>query len=137
MIILFSASSFAQETNCENSFVIVEDVPIYPGCHMKKNKTERKNCMSTKISKLISRKFNVKLADNLGLPNGLVKIVLHFKINKKGEIIDADADAPHRKLREEAIRVIKLIPKMKRPGMHRGQAVTVPFAIPVNFYIDS
>ena len=38
-------------------------------------------------------------------------------------------------LREEAIRIIKLLPKFK-PGMQRGKAVGVSYALPINFKLN-
>ena len=40
-----------------------------------------------------------------------------------GEITAIKIRGPHPKVEAEAIRVIKLIPKFKKPGMQKGKAV--------------
>ena len=88
-----------------------------------------------KIAKFISRKFNTDLAQSLGLSTGKQKIFTVFKIDKKGNIVDIKARAPHKRLQEEAIRVINLLPKME-PGMQRKKPVVVKYALPITFSIE-
>ncbi len=115
-------------------FMIIEDVPIFPGCSG--SNKERRECFSVKISKFVSKKFNVELASDLGLPQGTVqKIFVMFKIDKKGNITDIKARAPHKKLQEEAIRVVELLPQMT-PGKQRGKAVSVSYGLPIVFKVE-
>ena len=53
--------------------------------------------------------------------HGKKRIIMLFKIDKVGNIVDIKAKAPHPRLQKEAIRIIKLLPKMK-PGRQRGKA---------------
>ncbi|MDA8762380.1 energy transducer TonB [Flavobacteriaceae bacterium] len=46
-----------------------------------------------------------------------------------------DNDAPHPKLQKEAIRIIKLLPKMK-PGRQRGKAVGVKYTLPMRIEVE-
>ena len=48
--------------------------------------------------------------------------------------MDAKARAPHPRLVKEAIRVVNMLPKMK-PGIHNGEAVVVPYSIPIIFQV--
>ena len=52
-----------------------------------------------------------------------------------GNIVDIQARAPHKKLKEEAIRVIKLLPKME-PGKQQGKPVKVRYSMPIIFKIE-
>ena len=87
------------------------------------------------MSKFINKKFNGELANELGLNPGIQRIFTMFKIDKYGNIVDIQARAPHKKLQEEAIRVIKLLPKMK-PGMQRKVPVGVKYSIPISFQVQ-
>ena len=118
--------------NVEVSISVVENVPIFPGCE-KGNNAKRRKCMSEKISKFVQKKFNTKLAGNLGL-SGRQRISVIFKIDKLGDVVGVRARAPHPKLEDEAIRVINLLPKMK-PGMQLGKAVIVPYSLPIIFEV--
>ena len=115
-------------------FSVIENVPVFPGCETGTNEQKRQ-CMSDKINKFIGRKFNTDLADELGL-SGTMVIISTFKINKNGDIIEVRSRAPHPKLAQEAERVIKLLPKMK-PGKQRGEAVIVPYQLPIRFKVQN
>jgi len=114
-------------------FLILEDVPVFPGC--KGTNEERKACFTKKIGKFVNRKFNTELAEQLGLTEGVQRIYTLFKIDKNGYIIDVQARAPHKSLRQEAIRVINLLPKME-PGKQRGNPVVVKYSLPIAFKIQ-
>ena len=115
-------------------FILIEDVPIFPGCENLSNNEERKDCMSEKITKFINREFNSELGGQLGL-TGINKINVMFKIDTKGDIIEVESRAPHPKLEQEAERVIQALPKMK-PGKQRGNPVIVQYSIPIIFKVQ-
>ncbi len=117
----------------EVSFLVIENVPVFPGC--KGNNAKLKKCMSEKITKHVNRKFNVDLAQDLGLSAGRKRISVQFKIDKSGNITNVQARAPHPRLQKEAIRIIKLLPKMK-PGRQRNKAVTVRYNLPIVFNVE-
>lgn len=114
-------------------FAIIEDVPVYPGC--KGNKAKLRACLQEKITKHVNRKFNSDLASDLGLSPGVKRIFVMFKIDKNGNITDVMARAPHKRLQAEAIRVIKLLPKMI-PGKQRGRPVGVKYSLPIAFKVE-
>lgn len=114
-------------------FAIIEDVPVYPGC--KGNKAKLRACLQEKITKHVNRKFNADLASDLGLSPGVKRIFVMFKIDKNGNITGVMARAPHKRLQEEAIRVIKLLPKMI-PGKQRGRPVGVKYSLPIAFKVE-
>jgi len=115
-------------------FIAVEHVPIYPGCESLESNLERRTCMEQKLKKLITRKFNGDMAENLGL-TGKQRIYVQFKIDKQGYVTDIKTRAPHPKLGKEAERVINKIPKMK-PGMQRDNAVEVIYQLPILFQVQ-
>jgi protein TonB len=116
-------------------FAVIENVPIYPGCEKKKNNTEKKNCMSEKVQKFVQKKFNTDLAGDLGL-EGRQRISVQFKIDKYGNVVNVRARAPHPKLEQEAVKVVKALPKMI-PGKHRGKAVGVLYSLPILFQVEN
>lgn len=117
----------------EVDFLILEDAPIFPGCTGTKN--EMKACFTNKIRKFVGKKFNSELASTLGLSPGTKRIFVLFKIDRNGDIVDIQARAPHVRLKEEAIRVVNLLPKME-PGKQRGNPVTVKYSLPIAFKVE-
>ncbi len=122
------------EEDIEVPFAIVDQVPVFPGCENKNNNEAMKKCMSEKITKIVVQRFNTDLAGDLGL-SGRQRISVIFKVDKTGNITDIRARAPHPRLEKEAKRVIGLIPRMK-PGKQRGQAVIVPYSLPIIFTVE-
>jgi len=114
-------------------FSIIEEIPVYPGCENSKNK---KKCFTAKVTKHVGKNFNVNLAEGLGLPTGKKRISVQFKIDTNGNITNIRSRAPHPKLQEEAVRTIKLLPKMKA-GKQKGKAVNVRYNLPIIFEIKS
>ena len=114
-------------------FAIIEDVPVFPGC--KGSKAQLRACLQEKITKHVNRKFNSDLASDLGLSPGVKRIFVMFKIDKTGNIVDVMARAPHKRLQQEAIRVVKLLPKMI-PGKQRGRPVGVKYSLPIAFKVE-
>lgn len=124
-----------EETIVEDvPFMIIENVPIFPGC--KGDNKKLRACFSTQMSKFVSKNFDSELASDIGLsPGSIQRIFVMFKIDKNGNITNIQARAPHKKLKEEAIRVIKLLPKMT-PGKQRGRAVGVRYGLPIVFRVE-
>jgi protein TonB len=119
----------------EVPFSLIEDAPIYPGCEKFKTKEDRKKCMSKKIKKHIDRKFDTGLADELGLDSGRKRIDVLFVIDENGNVTGIQSRAPHPKLKKEAERVIKLLPKMQ-PGKQRDENVKVKYTLPIIFHVN-
>lgn len=117
----------------EVPFMVVEQIPTYPGCEGLKSKQDQKNCMSQKIEAHVKKEFNTRISEELGL-TGLNKIFVIFKINEKGEVADIRTRAPNKRLEEEALRVVKLLPKMI-PGRQRDKPVSVQYSLPIMYEI--
>lgn len=134
----FSQSILSQEKDeGEVPFSVIEQVPVYKGCEKFTSNLERKQCMSDKISQLVSKEFDLNVARKLDLEHeSIERINVVFKINTKGKVTKIRARASHPKLETEAIRVIKLIPNMK-PGLLKGKPVIVPYSLPILFNVDN
>ena len=113
-------------------FAIIEEAPIYPGC--KGNKQQLKECLQEKINKHVLKYFNSEIAQDLGLSAGKKKVYVQFKIDTTGEIVDIRARGPHSRLEKEAVRVVKLLPKMT-PGKQRTRAVRVAYTLPITLLV--
>ncbi|MFG6686658.1 energy transducer TonB [Mariniflexile sp. HNIBRBA6329] len=145
LALILSAISFSQEQEIDSlntdkntkvaSFEVIEHVPVYKGCDDSMSNIELKNCMANSIYKHIAKNFNTSISNGLGIPDGKVRINVIFKINREGNIVDVIGKAPHPVLEEEAIRVIKLLPKMDKPAYQRGNPVTVPYSLPIIFNV--
>ncbi|AXT18924.1 energy transducer TonB [Flavobacteriaceae bacterium AU392] len=113
----------------------VQNVPIYPGCERHSSNDKRKKCMSDKITKLVSKKFNNEIAGELGL-NGKQRIQVQFKIDKSGNVTDIKARAAHPGLEREAIKVVNKIPHMI-PGKQNDKNVGVIYNLPITLQVQN
>ena len=134
-ILLTNSATSSNELNLENEqeevikFSEVENVPIYPGCVG--TQSEKRECVLRSIASFAQQTFNTELTINLKL-TGFQRITTAFDIDKKGNITNIRVRAPHPILKDEAIRVINLLPKMK-PGRQNGNAVSVEYLLPIIF----
>lgn len=114
-------------------FSIIENAPIYPGC--KGDKEWLRKCLSISIQQFVKTIFNTDIAKDLGLKAGKQRIHSQFTIDKEGVVKNITVRAPHEKLKEEALRVIQKLPRMK-PGKQRGVPVSVKYALPISFIVQ-
>lgn len=105
----------------EQVFVVVEDMPEFPG------------------GELALRKW---IANNIDYPviaaeNGIQgKIYVTFVVDKDGSISNARiARGVDPSLDQEALRVVNNLPNWK-PGMQRGKPVRVSYTVPINFQLQ-
>ena len=122
-----------EEEIADVPFAVIENVPVYPGCENAGNNNAKKKCMSDKIAAFVNKKFNTELAGDLGL-EGRQRISVQFKIDKNGNVVNVRARAPHPKLEQEAVKVVKSLPKMI-PGKQRGRSVGVLYSLPILFQV--
>ena len=124
-----------EEEIADVPFAVIENVPVYPGCEKKRSNADKKKCMSEKVQKFVQKKFNTELAGDLGL-EGRQRIAVQFKIDKNGDVVNVRARAPHPKLEQEAVKVVKALPKIV-PGRQRGTAVGVLYSLPILFQVEN
>ena len=111
----------ADSTAKEEVFMVVEQMPEYPG-GMKE------------MLKFLQE--NVKYPENAMKNNVQGRVIVQFVVEKDGtptefkvaRSVDPDLDA-------EALRVLQTMPKWK-PGMQRGEVVRVKFTVPVSFKLQ-
>jgi len=111
-------------------FAVVDKVPVFPGCEGMTNE-QAKTCMSQKIATHVLENFN-KNIQNTTTSKRRISVV--FKIDKSGAVVDVKARAATPELQEEAIRVVRKLPRMT-PGEHQGTKVGVLYALPIIFDI--
>jgi len=116
----------------EVPFAVIEEAPIYPGCTG--SKAARKKCLQQKIREHVNKRYNVGLAEELGLDPGKKKVYVLFKIDYKGNVVDVRARGPHKRLEREAIRVVQLLPKMI-PAKQRGKSVNIKYTLPITLEV--
>lgn len=82
------------------------------------------------------------VAENLKYPEQMQKekvegrVLLSFVVEKDGSVTNIEeVQSPHPVLTEEAIRVVKLMPKWK-PGKQDGKEVRVQFNLPITFRLS-
>lgn len=114
-------------------YAVIEKVPAFPECE-KWEHDVRKNCTSSKIASFVNENFDTSLGKKLGL-TGINRVIVQFRIDETGKIVDIKARAPHPELEEEAKRVISLIPEMI-PGEQKGRPVSVMYSLPIAFKIS-
>ncbi len=122
----------AEEVIEDIPFILIEDVPVYPGC--KGNNKQLKKCFTKKVTQYFGKKFDVDLATELGLQPGKKRLFVVFTISKTGKIINVRSRGPHPVLEKEVAKIISSLPQMK-PGRQRGTAVGVSYSIPITFEV--
>ena len=127
-------SKIEDEVEEENvSFMIIETVPIYPGCIG--DRRELKNCFSKSIQKHFVKNFNGSLPNELGLSVGRKRVFIDFLIDKQGNVVNINVKGPHPKIEAEVSSVMSKLPKMK-PGTQRGKTVGVKYSIPFTLIVE-
>ncbi len=114
-------------------FSIIEEVPVFPGCTG--TKKQKKACLNKKLQKIVQRNFDTELANELGLSPGKKRIWVVFKIDVDGSVTNLQVRAPHPRLKKEAERIARKIPKMK-PGRQRNKPVRVGYQLPITFVVE-
>lgn len=111
-------------------FATVDEVPHFSICSG--TQEEIKKCTSSEITKVINENFDTGKFKHL---NGIHKINTHFKIDTSGNIVHIKAASTDPLLREEARRVVGLIPQLV-PGKADGKEVSVIYSLPITFKIQ-
>jgi hypothetical protein len=118
----------------EVPFSEIDQAPVFPGSEESNTETSSKKIFSQSISKHINDNFNRNIAKEQNL-KGKQKIFIAFKVDINGNVKDIKVRAPHIAVKEEAIRVMEILPKMK-PAIHNNEKVAMAFSIPVIFNVE-
>ncbi len=112
-------------------FSVIEDVPVFPGCE---NENDKRACFNKMIRKHIVKNFRYpELEQEMGIQG---KVNIMFEIQKDGSIGNIRMRGPNENLENDAKRIISKLPKMT-PGKQRGNAVRVPFSIPITYKLSN
>ena len=110
-----------EEEDDEEFFMVVENMPEFPGGDLGLMKYIQKNVKYPAIAK----EYNIT-----------GKVYVSFIVDKKGSVTNVKiVRGVDRNLDAEAMRVVKSLPKYK-PGKQRGKSVRVMFTIPINFTLN-
>lgn len=113
-------------------FTVVDQVPVFPGCEDVENQRE---CFIQKMKKHVALNLDTSIKNGLSLIPGEIRVYVKFKIDKTGHVVDVKSRGPHKKLEEEAMRVIRILPQMQ-PGIHHDKKVYVIDFLPIIFVVD-
>jgi len=109
------------EEDDEEVFMVVENMPKFPGGDLGLMKYIQKNVKYPPIAK----EYNVT-----------GKVYISFVVDKSGSVTNVKVvRGVDKNLDAEAVRVIKSLPKYK-PGKQRGRPVRVQFTVPINFTLS-
>jgi len=109
------------EEDDEEFFMVVENMPEFPGGDLGLMKFIQKNVRYPAIAK----EYNIT-----------GKVYVSFIVDKQGKVTNVKiVRGVDKNLDAEALRVVSLLPKYK-PGKQRGKAVRVMFTIPINFTLN-
>lgn len=114
------------------TFAVIEEIPLYPGCEdIERNK--RMDCFQEKMGEHINATF--RYPPKARKKNIEGRVLVLFIINKDGEITKIETRGGDPILQTEALRIVRLLPKMK-PGKQKGIPVNVKYALPINFKLQ-
>jgi len=109
------------EEDDDEFFMVVENMPIFPGGDLGLMKYIQKHVKYPAIAK----EYNIT-----------GKVYVSFIVDKSGSVTNVKiVRGVDKNLDAEAVRVVKSLPKYK-PGKQRGKAVRVMFTIPINFTLN-
>ena len=110
-----------EEDDDEEFFMVVENMPEFPGGDLGLMKYIQKHVRYPAIAK----EYNIT-----------GKVYVSFIVDRSGSVTNVKVvRGVDKNLDAEAVRVVKSLPKYK-PGKQRGKAVRVMFTIPINFTLN-
>jgi len=118
-----------------NELIGNETPPIFPGCENSKSIKDAKKCFAKGVQMHFSRKFNADLPNKLGLSKGRKRVFIRFIINKEGYTDNIIVKAPHPKIKDEVIEVMKRLPKIT-PAIQSGNKVNINYSIPFSIIVQ-
>ena len=107
------------------------EVPVFPGCDSLAINLQKK-CFEDKVTAHIAKNLNKKLAIGLELEPGKKIVYARFTIDSDGKIVEIDGIGANSVLRNEAKRVVNLLPTMK-PGEVKGNPISVKYYLAIDF----
>lgn len=119
------------EEEVEVPFALIEDVPTFPGCE-NLSKLQKRACFEERIQAHVVKNFQYpQVALDMGIHG---RVYIMFTIERDGSISNLKTRGPDKILEDEAIRIIRKLPKLI-PGKQREKPVPVSFSLPINFVL--
>jgi protein TonB len=110
-----------------------EESPFFRECRRSDKRTNE--CFTKQFLKHFKRRFNAELPYKLDLPSGKKSIFIKLRINKEGKIDSIQVNAPHPKVEQEVLRVLRKFPRLN-PGKLNGVPVPVKYQIPIYLFVE-
>lgn len=110
-----------EEADASTIFVIVEDMPKFPGGE-------------TELLRFVNKSIKYPV---IAQENGIQgRVICSFVVNRDGSVVDAEVlRGVDPSLDREAVRVINTMPNWE-PGKQRGKPVRVKYTIPITFRLQ-
>jgi periplasmic protein TonB len=130
-----NANVGVEDLDVEVPFAVLEDIPLFPGCE-KVSRDKQKECFTEQMNKHIKKYFDYP--ERAKEDNIQGRVTVMFVIDKTGNVTNLRLKGPKggELLEGEAERIIKKLPKFI-PGKQRGKAVSVSYAQPIMFKLES
>nr|WP_299340677.1 M56 family metallopeptidase [Allomuricauda sp.] len=114
----------------EVPFMVVDEVPVFPGCQDVQDKRE---CFMKGMQAHVEKYFKYPKEAQEQKIEGRVNVL--FFITENGDVAGVRTRGPHPLLEDEVKRIIAQLPQMKA-GTHKGNPTSVPFSMPITFELD-
>ena len=118
--------------------MVVEDMPLFPGCENEPDKAAKKKCSDSKVQQFVYKNLKYPAIARENGVEGMV--VVQFVVEKDGSITNVEL------LRdigagcgEEAVRAVQSMQEenvLWTPGRQRGRPVKVQFRMPIRFRLQ-
>lgn len=123
-----------KDENLIIDFNLIENPPLAVNCKPKWDVEKRKQCTNEFIQQQVVKELNTDLPAELGL-TGRVRIITEFVIDKNGKVIDVTAEGTHRKMNQNVVDAVKLLPDFT-PGTKDEKPVKVSYRLILSFVVD-
>lgn len=125
----------AEEVKKAKSFNDVDKIPAFKSCTEVEN-DEELACFNKEMINHIEKNFMYPSKAVIAKTEG--KVWVRFIVNKEGEVSNIKTLGPKggELLKEEAMRVISLLPKFT-PSVKNGKRIAAKYGFPINFALDN
>lgn len=121
-IVLKPMAGFDAPNSSDDVFMVVEQMPEFPGGSM---------------GLLEYLRTTIRYPQEAKVKNIQGRVMVEFVVEKDGSITEATVvKSVDKLLDDEALRVISIMPKWS-PGTQRGEAVRVKYTVPISFRLES
>ena len=116
-------------------YEIIDRSPIAKGCEENLTNNQLKKCFNMKLMEHIQKRFKPSRFNNIGLEKRKHKIIINFRVNKKGKAEVIEVKSSNETVKTELKKLIESL-KIKKPGYNNEKPVEVKYTIPINFIAE-